>query len=102
MDEEPGIAAWRATVGNALAIARTIRGVTQEELSEWTLVPRPVISRIERGRVQPRWETAVRLFEGLGFQLELTPARGDRDEPRDPAAVIALVLEAQPRRGPAG
>ena len=56
-------------VGERLRSVRARVGLTQNELSERTGLDQAVISRLERGRHQPRIDTLRRLARGLGVSV---------------------------------
>ena len=56
--------------GRRLAIARTARGLTQEELGERIGRPKNSISEWERGLRMPYLDTVVLLADGLGLSLD--------------------------------
>jgi DNA-binding XRE family transcriptional regulator len=53
-----------------LKALREARGLTQVQLSEASGVSQATISRVEAGRLEPGWETAVRLADALGVSVE--------------------------------
>jgi transcriptional regulator with XRE-family HTH domain len=54
---------------------RRLAGMSMAELSRRSGIPRPNISRIERGLVDPRLSTVERLLGALGLQLDVVPRR---------------------------
>jgi len=64
--------------GPILREARRRAGVSQRALARTAGVPQPTVSRIERGRVAPRFDTLDRLLRECGGQLQLIdrPGRG--------------------------
>ena len=57
--------------------ARLRAGLTQAELGERVGKPASMISRWERGRVEPSLETLRRLVRACGLELTLGLANGD-------------------------
>jgi transcriptional regulator with XRE-family HTH domain len=49
--------------------------ITQEQLAAVTGLNRRVIGELERGRISPRFDTVLRVANGLGLDVELR-ARG--------------------------
>ena len=69
-----------------LAEARHRAGLSQRELARRTGVAQPTIARIERGQVEPRIGTLLRLLDECGERLvvERVPGRGiDRTQIRE-------------------
>jgi transcriptional regulator with XRE-family HTH domain len=68
-------------LGAAIAEARQLRGLTQEELAEATQVDRSYLARIENGRSVILLDRIFRLLRRLGVEITLTlpkaPDRGD-------------------------
>jgi len=58
-----------ATVGERLRSSRRAAGLTQIDLSERTGLDQAVISRLERGRHRPRFDTLQRIAAGLGISV---------------------------------
>ncbi len=60
--------AWRevAQFGAALRTVRERQGMSQSDLSKASGLHRTHISRIERGVCEPRFETLMKLRDGLG------------------------------------
>jgi transcriptional regulator with XRE-family HTH domain len=56
--------------------ARRSAGLTQQKLAKRAGVTQASISRIEEGKVSPRFETLERLLDACGFALELVPRAG--------------------------
>lgn len=74
--------------------ARKAAGLTQAQLAERMQVSRPVVSRLESGAHEPRFDLIQRAADALGRQLvvEFKPAtttrtavRASAQEPRPPA-----------------
>lgn len=63
-------------LGRRLRFLRYRLGISQRALSERAGVTQAAIARIERGLSSPRFETAQRLFEACGYELEAQPRRG--------------------------
>jgi transcriptional regulator with XRE-family HTH domain len=63
------------TVIREIGRRRRLMGMSTAELSRRSGIPRPNISRIERGLVDPRLSTLGRLFAVLGLRLDVTPRR---------------------------
>jgi hypothetical protein len=62
--------------GRMVRDARRRANLTQRQLSAKAGIPQETISRIERGRVDPRVTTVDRLLESCGQGLESTPRLG--------------------------
>lgn len=62
--------------GWILREARRTAGLGQRELARRAGVPQPVLSRIERGRASPRFETLDRLLRVCGKELDLVDRPG--------------------------
>lgn len=60
-------AAADRSLGERLREQRVRRGVTQAELASRCGLDQAVISKLERGRHQPRWDTVQRFAHGLGI-----------------------------------
>ena len=62
-------------IGRFLAEARTMSGLTQNELAKRAGTSQPALARLERGQANPRFATLERIANAAGFdiQLELTP-----------------------------
>lgn len=60
-----------------LRMARRRAGLTQRELARRAGVPQPTVSRIERARVSPSFETLAPLIDACGMQLEVVDRPGD-------------------------
>ncbi|MEX0991163.1 MAG: helix-turn-helix transcriptional regulator [Actinomycetota bacterium] len=56
-------------VDRILNMARRRAGLTQRELAELAGVPQPTVSRIERGKTVPTFDTLDRLLEACGMEL---------------------------------
>jgi transcriptional regulator with XRE-family HTH domain len=57
--------------------ARNRAGLTQLELGKRAGVTQAAISRIEDGKVSPRFDTLARLLEACGFSIEIAPRLGE-------------------------
>lgn len=62
--------------GTLLREARRAAGLSQRELARRTGVPQPTLSRIERGRASPRFDTLDRLLRECGKALEVVERPG--------------------------
>lgn len=62
-----------SAIRQALVEARRQRGWSQAELGQRVGLPQMHISRIETGKVVPRFDTLVELVRVLGFDLLLVP-----------------------------
>ena len=58
------------TIGENLVYYRTLKGYTQEELSDETTVGVRTIQRIEKGNVQPHLQTIKLLAAGLSVEVD--------------------------------
>jgi transcriptional regulator with XRE-family HTH domain len=66
--------------------ARRGAGLSQRELAAEMGMPQSTISRIEAGRIAPRWSTVEGILRATGSSLELTPTAGsgvDRTQIRE-------------------
>lgn len=75
-----------------LRALRAILRMSQRQLSIRTGVEQAEICRIERGRIEPRLKTLVRLFDGLFCDVLLLP------RPRKRLADPLAEIETHPRR----
>ena len=66
-------------LGAAIAEARQLRGLTQEELSEATRVDRTYLARIETGRSVILLDRIFRLLRRLGVEVTVTLPEGRAD-----------------------
>ena len=69
-----------------LAGCRRRAGLSQRQLAQLTGISQPTIARIERGQVEPRIGTLVRLFDACGGRLVVEPVSGrgiDRTQMRE-------------------
>src|SRR5215210_9396648 len=60
--------------------ARRSAGLTQRELAERSGVPQPTIARIESGKQMPRADTLDRLLRACGWELDMSPRRGQGED----------------------
>lgn len=74
-------AEWERTgLARAIAVAvvqfRTDRGLSQRQLATNLGMTQPQVARLERGDVNPSWDTLIRVAVGLGIELNIsvTPA----------------------------
>jgi transcriptional regulator with XRE-family HTH domain len=58
------------TVSDAARSARKRKGITREHLSKISGVPVAVISRIERGKTNPRLSSVELLADALGLSID--------------------------------
>jgi len=56
--------------------ARLAAGLSQRELARRAGIPQPTLSRIERGRASPRFDTLDRLLRACGKALEVVGRPG--------------------------
>ena len=54
-------------LGDTLYLWRTQRGVTQQALARASELPRPAVSALERGALDPTLRTIRRVADGLGI-----------------------------------
>ena len=59
--------------GQIIEDARKRANITQEELAQRIGSNKSYISRVERGRTEPKVSTFYRIVAALGFTVELTP-----------------------------
>ncbi len=60
-----------------LVYARRRASLSQRELGRRSGVTQATISRIEEGRVSPRFDTFERLLEACGLELQAVPRAGE-------------------------
>ncbi|MEL5892083.1 helix-turn-helix transcriptional regulator [Bacteroides sp. GD17] len=60
--------------GQIIEEARKKANMTQEELAEKIGTNKSYISRVEKGRTEPKVSTFYRIVSALGLNVELTPA----------------------------
>lgn len=53
--------------------ARQEKGITQQQLGEFSSVKQPVIARLEKGKTNPQLETLLKLLLPLGLTLTVEP-----------------------------
>ena len=66
--------AYAYCVGQIISDARKREKITQQELAQRIGSNKSYISRVERGRTEPKVSTFYRIVAALGFTVELTPA----------------------------
>lgn len=86
--------------GENLKEWRVRRGWTQRDLQELSGVPLEAISRMEHGKQQPTWQTAIKLARALRISLdalateEILPAElapvGEPDQLSDNSAPLVV------------
>ena len=81
-------------VGRLLQSARARSGMSQERLAELAGCSQQWVSRVERGRTDPRLGDAERLFAALGRRLVLETAVA-RPEDLDPDLLPAAAVESE-------
>jgi transcriptional regulator with XRE-family HTH domain len=60
-------------IGEMLKEARTVAGMTQDDLARMSGTKKSYISRVENGKIDIQLSTLFRIFEnGLGRQVNLT------------------------------
>ncbi|MDQ3990706.1 MAG: helix-turn-helix domain-containing protein [Actinomycetota bacterium] len=62
--------------GTMLRQARRRAGLTQRAVAQAVGVPQSTVARIERGVVDPRTETLIRLLRACGEDLDVVPRLG--------------------------
>ncbi len=60
-------------IAQQLRAVRSLKGLSQRDVSEMTGIPQAQISRIESGAVDLRLSTLVELSRALGHELTLVP-----------------------------
>jgi predicted transcriptional regulator len=60
-----------------LTYARLKSRLSQRELGRLAAVTQATISRIEDGKISPRFDTLERLLEACGFELQIVPRSGE-------------------------
>lgn len=55
-------------VGNAIAKARRVKGISQEELANKSGLDRSYMGRVERGERNPGVKALVKIAKGLGIK----------------------------------
>jgi transcriptional regulator with XRE-family HTH domain len=74
--------------------ARVAAGLSQRELAERAGMPQSTVARIETERLNPRWDTVVRLLDAAGFEAIALPRPGDGVD----RTVIRELLKLSPRQ----
>ena len=69
MADKGGAAPLAAMLGDAIAVSRRERGMTQEGLGQASGVHPTVLSRLERGGGNPSLSTLLRISDALGMEL---------------------------------
>jgi transcriptional regulator with XRE-family HTH domain len=64
-------AARNAALGEALRTVRERRGMSQADLAAASGLHRSHLSRIEHGTCEPRYDTLMKLWDGLGSLAEV-------------------------------
>lgn len=67
-------------LGKAIRFLREESKMTQKRLAEESGVSTSWISMIERGEVDPTWNTVARISKGLGFPMESMAEMAERFE----------------------
>ncbi len=55
--------------------ARQEKGITQQQLGEFSSVKQPMIARLEKGKTNPQFETLLKLLLPLGLTLTVEPLK---------------------------
>ncbi len=84
-----------------MVYARRKAGLSQRALAERAGITQATIARIEKGEIDPRSDTVVRLLRACGFELEAVPLSGvgvDRTAMREllklsPAERVRVAVE---------
>lgn len=63
----------RVALINQIIEAREEEGITQKELEKISGVKQPVISRMEKGTVDPQLSTILKILGSLGKTLKVVP-----------------------------
>ncbi len=71
--------------GLAVALARKVRDMTQEELATATGIKRPMIARIEKGNQAPTMPTVLKFVRAFNALLEIDPSGRMRFVMKNPA-----------------
>jgi transcriptional regulator with XRE-family HTH domain len=79
--------------------ARRSAGLSQRQLAVASGVPQPTIARIESGKQMPRADTLDRLLRACGWELDMTPRRGQGEDAGLIDAWLALTTEDRAQRG---
>ena len=76
--------------GDLVYLARTRAGLTQAQLGAQADMAQNAISRIERGEVDPGFETVQRLVRACGFEPVVTLSTLDSSYTRDVRRLLRL------------
>jgi transcriptional regulator with XRE-family HTH domain len=79
--------------------ARRSASLTQRQLSERSGIPQPTIARVESGKQMPRADTLDRLLRACGWELDMSPRRGQGEDAGLIRSWLALPTEERARRG---
>ena len=59
-------------IGKILKTMRKIKGINQIELSKLTNIPQNTISQYENDKIQPTFETILKIANTCNFEIEFT------------------------------
>lgn len=65
----------RVVIINEMIRAREEEGITQKQLEVMSGVKQPVISRMEKGNVDPQLSTVLKLLTSLGKTIKIVPMK---------------------------
>lgn len=65
----------RVEIINEMIRAREEEGITQKQLEVMSGVKQPVISRMEKGNVDPQLSTVLKLLTSLGKTIKIVPMK---------------------------
>ena len=65
----------RVAIINEMIRAREEEGITQKQLEVMSGVKQPVISRMEKGNVDPQLSTVLKLLSSLGKTIKIVPMK---------------------------
>lgn len=65
----------RVAIINEMIRAREEEGITQKQLEVMSGVKQPVISRMEKGNVDPQLSTVLKLLTSLGKTIKIVPMK---------------------------
>lgn len=65
----------RVAIINEMIRAREAEGITQKQLEVMSGVKQPVISRMEKGNVDPQLSTVLKLLTSLGKTIKIVPMK---------------------------
>ena len=65
----------RVAIINEMIRAREEEGITQKQLEVMSGVKQPVISRMEKGNVDPQLSTVLKLLTSLGKTINIVPMK---------------------------